>query len=200
MNPIIESVFAEDPPGVVLGESEVATLSGEEPHRAARLLEEERYLGAARPVGRTLVQAVHYQEQWVALLVWSPAALKLADRDHDLGWTDSQRAERIGLIVQNRRFLVLAKTRMPNLASRALALAVNALPAAWQKVHGYRPLLAEPSGTINSPERTLVVREKTVRKTAKKRGRIRCPTSWTVAAARSGASLRAAHPGPLGRL
>ena len=100
MKSLIESVFAEDPPGVVLGESEVATLSGEEPHRAALLLEEEHYLGAARPVGRTLVQAVHYQEQWVALLVWSPAALKLADRDHDLGWTDSQRAERIGLIVQ----------------------------------------------------------------------------------------------------
>ena len=64
----------------------------------------------------------------MALLVWGPAALKLADRDHDIGWSDSQRAERIGLIVQNRRFLVLAKTRMPNLASRALAMADNAIP------------------------------------------------------------------------
>jgi len=55
MNPIIESVFAEDPPAVVLGELEVSTVSGEELHRAARLLEEEHYLGAARPMGRTLV-------------------------------------------------------------------------------------------------------------------------------------------------
>jgi hypothetical protein len=47
-----------------------------------------------------------------------------------------KRAERIGLIVQNRSFLVLAETRMPNLASRALALAVNALPAAWEQAHG----------------------------------------------------------------
>lgn len=54
MNPIIESVFAEDPPAVVLGELEVSTVSGEELHRAARLLEEEHYLGAARPMGRTL--------------------------------------------------------------------------------------------------------------------------------------------------
>ena len=55
MKSIIESVFAEDPPAVVLGELEVATVSGEELLRAARLLEKEHYLGAARPVGRTLV-------------------------------------------------------------------------------------------------------------------------------------------------
>jgi hypothetical protein len=154
MKPAIEAVFAEDPPAVVLGELKVATVSGEELERAARLLEEEHYLGAARPVGRTLVQAVHHQGRWVALLVWGPAALKLTDRDADIGWTDSQRAERIGLIVQNRRFLVLAEARMPNLASRALALAVNALPAAWEQAHGYRPLLAETFTDIEAFEGT----------------------------------------------
>lgn len=87
-------------------------------------------------MGRTLIQAVHHQGRWVALLVWGLAALKLTDRDADIGWTDSQRAERIGLVVQNRRFLVLTATRMPNLASRSLALAVNALPAAWEQAHG----------------------------------------------------------------
>ena len=69
MNPIIESVFAEDPPAVFLGELEISTVSGEELQRAACLLEEEHYLGAARPVGRTLVQAVHHQGRWVALMV-----------------------------------------------------------------------------------------------------------------------------------
>lgn len=93
---------------------------------AAGMLEEEHYLGAGRSLGRTLVQAVHHHGRWVALLVWGPAALKLAGRDEAIGWTDSQRAGRIGLVVQNRRFLVLAKTRMPNLASRALGLAVKA--------------------------------------------------------------------------
>jgi len=154
MNSELENVFAEDPPAVVLGKLEVITLGGEDLPRAARLLEEEHYLGAARPVGRTLIQAVHHQGRWVALLVWGPAALKLVDRDADIGWTDSQRAERIGLIVQNRRFLVLAKTRMPNLASRALALAVNALPAAWEQAHGYRPLLAETFTDIEAFEGT----------------------------------------------
>ena len=109
MNSELEIVFAQEPPIVVLGELEVATLSREDWPRAARLLEEEHYLGAARPVGRTLVQAVHHQGRWVALLIWGPAALKLADRDADIGWTDSQRAERIGLVVQNRRFLAHSK-------------------------------------------------------------------------------------------
>jgi len=154
MNSEIEIVFAEDPAAVVLGELEVVTVCGAELARAARLLEDEHYLGAARPVGRTLVQAVHHRGRWVALLVWGPAALKLADRDEAIGWTDSQRAERIGLIVQNRRFLVLGKTRMPNLASRALGLAVKALPAAWQQAHGYRPLLAETFTDIEQFEGT----------------------------------------------
>ena len=89
------------------------------------------------------MQTVHHQGCWVALLVWGPAALKLADRDEAIGWTDSQRAERIGLIVQNRRFLVPGKIRMPDIASRALGLTVKALPAAWEQAHGYRPLLTE---------------------------------------------------------
>ena len=143
MNSKIDTVFAEDPPAVVLGELEISTLRGDALRDAACLLEEEHYLGAGRPVGRTVVQAVHHHGRWVALLVWGPAALKLAGRDEAIGWTDSQRAERIGLVVQNRRFLVLAKIRMPNLASRALGLAVNALPAAWEQLHGFRPLLAE---------------------------------------------------------
>ena len=33
--------------------------------------------------------------------------MKLIDRDEWIGWTSRQRAERLGLIVQNRRFLLL---------------------------------------------------------------------------------------------
>jgi len=115
MNSEIEIVFAEDSAAVVLGELEVATVCGDELARAARLLEDGHSLGAARPVGRSLVQAVHDQGRWVALLEWGPAALKLANHDVAIGWTDSHRAERIGLIVQDSRFLVLGKARMPNL-------------------------------------------------------------------------------------
>jgi hypothetical protein len=56
--------------------------------------------------------------------------------------------------VLNRRFLVLAKTRMPNLASRSLALATKALPEHWQQAHGFKPLLAETFSDIEAYEGT----------------------------------------------
>jgi hypothetical protein len=90
----------------------------------------------------------------VALLDWGPAAWKLADREEWIGWTAQQRAQRLALVVLNRRFLVLAKTRMPNLASRSLALAIQALPGHCQQAHGYRPVLAETFSDIESYEGT----------------------------------------------
>jgi hypothetical protein len=52
--------------------------------------------------------------------------------------------ERLKLIVQNRRFLLLTdKGTAPHLASQAMGAALRALPGQWQEVFGYRPLLAE---------------------------------------------------------
>ena len=44
--------------------------------------------------------------RWVALLVWGPAALKLKDRERWIGWNPALAAERLKLIVQNRRYLL----------------------------------------------------------------------------------------------
>lgn len=107
-------------------------------------LADHHYLGAGRPVGDYLRQRVTVRGRPVALLVWGPACYALKDRDRWLGWSTNQRVERLKLIVQNRRFLVLAdKGQAPNLASQALAAALRALPGHWQATFGYRPLLAE---------------------------------------------------------
>lgn len=105
-------------------------------------------------MGRTLVQVVHYRERWVALLVWGPASMKLIDRDDWIGWTHQQRAERLGLVVQNRRFLVLSQERMANMASRSLGLAVRALPEHWLARWGFSPVLAETFTDIEAFEGT----------------------------------------------
>jgi len=143
-----------EPGTVVLAELEVRPALPEEMQRVGTLLKDEHYLGAGRQVGRSLVQIVHHRERWAAILIWGPAAMKLIDRDEWIGWTQRQRAERLGLIVQNRRFLVLAETRMPNLASRAMGLALRHLPDHWQQKHGYHPLLAETFTDIESFEGT----------------------------------------------
>ncbi len=108
------------------------------------LLADQHYLGAGRPVGDYLRQVIEREGKPVALLVWGPACYALKDRDQWISWSRSQRLERLKLIVQNRRFLVLAdKGRSPNLASQAMGAALRSLPEQWRQRFGYRPLLAE---------------------------------------------------------
>lgn len=107
-------------------------------------LAEHHYLGAGRPVGDYLRQIVEVRGRPAALLVWGPACYALKDRDRWIGWSANHRVERLKLIVQNRRFLILGeKGAAPNLASRSMGAALRVLPAQWQQSFGYRPLLAE---------------------------------------------------------
>jgi hypothetical protein len=146
-------VLTTEPSVSLLKSLKVRALEAHEFQRAGELLDREHYLGDV-PAGRQLLQAVEYHGQWVALLDWGPATWKLADREEWIGWTPRQKAERLGLVVLNRRFLVLAKTRMPNLASKSLALATKALPGHWEQAHGYPPLLAETFSDIEQYEGT----------------------------------------------
>lgn len=107
-------------------------------------LADHHYLGAGRPVGDYLRQVVESNGQPVALLVWGPACYALKDRDLWISWSVTQRLERLKLIVQNRRFLLLTpKGQSPNLASQAMGAALRGLRQQWQERFGYRPLLAE---------------------------------------------------------
>jgi hypothetical protein len=117
--------------------------------RFDRMLADEHWLGASQPVGQYLRQVVVRDGHWVALLTWGPAARRLKERDQSIGWDAAKRAERLKLIVQNRRFLVPERTREPNLASQSLGASVRALPDMWRKHFGYAPLLAE---TFTDPE------------------------------------------------
>jgi hypothetical protein len=108
------------------------------------LLADKHYLGAGRSVGDYLRQVIEVDGKPAALLVWGPACYALKDRDNWISWSTVQRLERLKLIVQNRRFLVLAdKGQSPNLASQAMGAALRALPGQWLERFGYRPLLAE---------------------------------------------------------
>jgi hypothetical protein len=107
-------------------------------------LGQHHYLGAGRAVGDYLRQVVERDAQPVGLLVWGPACYALKDRDLWISWSACQRVERLKLIVQNRRFLLLTpKGEAPNLASQVLGAALRALPGQWRECFGYRPLLAE---------------------------------------------------------
>ena len=150
MKNLIKSPLLEKEPAFIeLQRLSVRALGAEEYEKAGRYFDDEHYLGDLSR-GRGLLQVVEDGDRWVALLDWGPAAWKLSDRESRIGWTPQQRAERLGLVVHNRRFLVLGATRMPNLASRALSLATQALAEHWEAAHGYRPLLAETFTDIES--------------------------------------------------
>lgn len=85
----------------------------------------------------------------MGLILWTGALWHLKARDQWVGWDGPLRSERLQLVVHQARFLVLEETRQPNLASQMLGAAVRDLPAQWEEVHGYRPLLAE---TFTDPE------------------------------------------------
>lgn len=107
-------------------------------------LGQHHYLGAGRPVGDYLRQVVTLNHKPVALLVWGPACYALKDRDLWIGWSACQRVERLKLVVQNRRFLLLTpKGGARNLASQVMGAALRALRQHWDQCFGYRPLLAE---------------------------------------------------------
>lgn len=109
-----------------------------------RMLSQHHYLRAGRSVGDYLRQVIEIDNQPVSLLVWGPACYALKERDRWISWSTCQRIERLKLVVQNRRFLLLkAKGEVPNLASQAMGAALRTLPEQWQQCFGYRPLLAE---------------------------------------------------------
>lgn len=118
--------------------------------RFDQLLKDRHYLGEADRVGDFLRQVVERDGQWVALLAWGPACYALKDRDRWIGWHPTQRVERLKLIAQNRRFLLLKERgEEPNLASACLAISLRSLRTHWRSAFGYEPVLAE---TFTDPE------------------------------------------------
>ena len=71
------------------------------------------------------------------------APMRLGPRDKWLQWSPRARGAHIAEVVNNDRFLLLPGVRVKNLASLALKLVCQRLPADWQQHSGARPLLLE---------------------------------------------------------
>jgi len=81
--------------------------------------------------------------QDLGCLLFSAASWALASRDKLIGWTPEDRKERLHLIVNNSRFLLLPWVHINCLASRALSLASKRLPGDWLETYSYAPVLIE---------------------------------------------------------
>jgi len=113
-------------------------------------MQQHHYLGFLPKIGETLWYVAAWRDQWVALLSFSASALKCAARDRWIGWDLRHQYDRLKLIVNNSRFLILPDWHVPNLGSRILSLCQKRLDTDWQKVFGHPVVLLE---TFVDPQR-----------------------------------------------
>ncbi len=127
----------------MLREIEVRLVRREEQPRFQQLMQAHHYLGAFPKIGETLWYVASYRKEWVALLTFSAAALKIAARDRWIGWSYRQQYARLKLLANNTRFCVLPSWQRPNVASRTLALCERRLAQDWREAFGHPILLLE---------------------------------------------------------
>jgi hypothetical protein len=67
----------------------------------------------------------------------------LSSRDEWIGWSIEDKKQRLHLIVNNSRFLVLPWVKVKNLASKILAVAIKQIQEDWLREYCYAPVLLE---------------------------------------------------------
>jgi len=106
-------------------------------------MQSHHYLGALPKIGNTLWYVATREDKWLALLSFSAAALKCGARDRWIGWDFRHQYDRLNLIANNSRFLILPRHHHNNLASKVLSLCQRRIQADWMERFGYPLVLLE---------------------------------------------------------
>ena len=101
------------------------------------------YLGCKPMCGAQLRYLIWSGRWLLGGLGFGAAAWSVAARDRWIGWSSSQREQRLERIVNHSRFLLLPWVQCRNLASWIFAQVTRQLPQDWQARYGYRPVLLE---------------------------------------------------------
>jgi hypothetical protein len=113
-------------------------------------MQAHHYLGSLPKIGHTLWYVARVKEQWLALLSFSAPALKCAARDQWIGWSYRHQYDRLNLVANNSRFLILPEHHDKNLASKTLSCCKRRIQQDWIDRFGYPLLVLE---TFVDPER-----------------------------------------------
>lgn len=127
----------------ILNSVEVRPILPEEKNRWDELMAAHHYLGFGNLIGEGIRYVAVYQGYWLALLGWASAALRCGARDKWIGWSSSFREQRLFLVANNVRFLILPSVQVPNLASKILSLNIKRLSGDWQEYFNHPIVLAE---------------------------------------------------------
>jgi len=114
------------------------------------LMQAHHYLGSLPKIGNTLWYFATVDTQRVALLGFSAAALKCFARDQWIGWGYRHQYDRLNLVANNSRFLILPGFHIKNRAPQILSLCRRRIQQDWIERFPYPLLVLE---TFVDPER-----------------------------------------------
>jgi hypothetical protein len=100
-------------------------------------------LGYRQAFGSRLSYFITSNQGILGCIQFSASAWALESRDKWIGWTTEDRKQRLHLIINNSRFLILPNVHVKNLASRALSRARRQVQLDWPDRFGYSPVLLE---------------------------------------------------------
>ena len=128
--------------------SDVGTLRLEPIEGAGKKLFNEylqRYhpLGYRQPFGYRMRYFIETDRGKLGCLLLSGAAKSLGARDRWIGWTESQRLQRLAWVVNLSRHLIFPWVEVRNLSSHVLGLLCRRVAGDWERRWGYRPVLLE---------------------------------------------------------
>lgn len=138
--PVARRDVAEE---VALRQIVVRPIEASELPRWRESMQRHHYLGDGEIVGETVRHVAEVDGRWLALLAWGGAALKSRHREAWIGWDEPTKHQRLHLVSNNARFLVLPGARVPHLASAVLARSVRRLSRDFETRYGHPVLLAE---------------------------------------------------------
>ena len=107
------------------------------------LMRHHHDLGCKPMAGAQLRYLVWSGDWLLGGLGFGAAAWMVAARDRWIGWSASQREQRLEWVVNNSRFLLLPWVECRNWGSWVLGRVARQLPSDWQSRYGYRPVLIE---------------------------------------------------------
>jgi len=79
------------------------------------MMQAHHYLGALPKIGETIGYIALLEERWVVLISFSSPELKCAVRDQWIGWGFRHQYDRLHLVTNNSRFLILPDWHFKNL-------------------------------------------------------------------------------------
>lgn len=127
----------------VLSEIIVRPVEAHEESRYQAQMAAYHYLGKLPKIGETVWYVASWQGRWLAQISLSAAALKCSARDRWIGWDFRIQFDRLKLIANNSRFLILPEGRYPNVGSRVLGQLERRVASDWQQRFGHPLLLLE---------------------------------------------------------